>query len=559
MKQLSHECSANLKQIEDVLDGFFRDPTKSYELPILFPLFIQISGIFVMLEYERANALLMACRDMIEEFSRSGSKSTQSEHIRLAEGLSSIGFFIEALKYEQHDRNSLIESAINQFGSDVVAAAAIPLTISESTPVTDDELAASVPQEIADLPTEQTVEASVPGEANQGAQEALLAVFLEESTEALTDIATYIQACRNDPGDQESLKNIRRGFHTLKGSGRIVGLLKIAEVAWNMEQILDRWVSEGKSVTDELLDLISKVHHEFCGWCESLKEQSKVQQSTSEFLVPTEKPISGVEAKAEAEAEAKAKAEEEAKAKTEEEAKAKAEAEAKAKAEEEAKATAEAEAKAKAEEEAKATAEEEAKAKAEAEAKAKAEAEAKAKAEAEAKAKAEEETKAKAEAEAKAKAEAEAKAKAEAEAKAKAEEETKAKAAAAAAAAVAKARLDAQTESVAAASEIVTEAKPNIVIGEAVISPELFEVFTNEVKQHLATLESELDSLIGRPDKPVSHEFVLAAHTLAGISRNLKLEFIADIGHVMEQWLTFLSKKIYSARPIWSTTHEKCH
>ena len=36
---------------------------------------------------------------------------------------------------------------------------------------------------------------------------------------------------------------------------------------------------------------------------------------------------------------------------------------------------------------------------------------------------------------------------------------------------------------------------------------------------------------------------MLAAHTLASISRNLKLEFIADIGLVLEQWLTMLSEK----------------
>jgi hypothetical protein len=43
--------------------------------------------------------------------------------------------------------------------------------------------------------------------------------------------------------------------------------------------------------------------------------------------------------------------------------------------------------------------------------------------------------------------------------------------------------------------ETETESKLNVVIGDAVISPELFEIFTAEVNQHLATLERRLISI----------------------------------------------------------------
>ncbi|MCK5435325.1 MAG: Hpt domain-containing protein, partial [Nitrosomonadaceae bacterium] len=309
MAQLSHECCANLKQIEEVLDGFFRDSTKNYELPMLFPLFKQISGILVMLEYDRANALLVACRNLIEEFSRFDCEHKQSEQVRLAEGLSSIGFFIEALKYEQHDCINIIEAAINQFGSDVVAAA-VPLPVPKFVPsAPDDRLAPLVPAVLSDLPTVQ-IETTTFQEASPGTQEALLGTFLEESAEVLASIETCIRACRNDASDRDSLTTMCRGFHTLKGSGRTVGLLKIAEVAWSMEQILSRWLrlSEGKPVTDELLDLIAKVHQEFCGWCASLKEQNAIRLSTDELQVSIEGLASGTESEAETEAETEAEA-----------------------------------------------------------------------------------------------------------------------------------------------------------------------------------------------------------------------------------------------------------
>jgi len=142
MEQISHECGAGLKQIEEVLDSFFRDSSKSYELPMLFPLFKQISGVLVILEFERTNAFLVACRNLIEKFSRSDYEYKHSEHVRLAEGLSSIGFFIEGLKYDQHDRANIIETAISQFGSDIVAAAVPTVSneLAESTPIVSSDI-----------------------------------------------------------------------------------------------------------------------------------------------------------------------------------------------------------------------------------------------------------------------------------------------------------------------------------------------------------------------------------------------------------------------------------
>jgi chemosensory pili system protein ChpA (sensor histidine kinase/response regulator) len=477
MAQLSHECCANLKQVEEVLDGFFRDSTKSYELPMLFPLFKQISGILVMLEFERSNALLVACRNLVEEFSRSDCEYKQSEQVRLAEGLSSIGFFLAGLKYEQHDRDHIVEAAISQFGSDIVAA--VPLPIYEPVPTVS---VTSTPPVSSDTSIAEATSREVNPETET--QETLLEIFLEEAAEVLSSIETHIQACRDNPSDRKSLAIMSQEFHTLKGSARMVGLLKIAEVAWNMEQIMSRWLSEVKPVTSELLDLIENVHQEFRGWCASLKEHGEAQIK-KDGLTTTERLESGTEAE---EVEVKAETNAEVGAEVE------------VKAETNAKAGAEVEVKA----------------------------------------------------EINAGAGAEVEVEVEVELEVKAETDVKAGAEVGVVEAASEMEtidtiLDAQTVAATHISETATatETKPgiDIVIGDSVISPELFGVFTTEINQHLAALERELNSLIGSPNKPVSHEFMLAAHTLTSISRNLKLEFIADIGHVLEQWLVMLVEK----------------
>ncbi|MEE4376674.1 MAG: Hpt domain-containing protein [Candidatus Competibacteraceae bacterium] len=67
-----------------------------------------------------------------------------------------------------------------------------------------------------------------------------LEVFLEEAQGELESIREQLPAWRENLQDQEALSTIRRSFHTLKGSGRMVGLVAIGEFAWQYEQLLNR-------------------------------------------------------------------------------------------------------------------------------------------------------------------------------------------------------------------------------------------------------------------------------------------------------------------------------
>ena len=61
------------------------------------------------------------------------------------------------------------------------------------------------------------------------------------------------EACQNNPDDQASLTVIRRAFHTLKGSGRMVGLNDLGETAWRLEQLMNGWLNEKKAASSDLL------------------------------------------------------------------------------------------------------------------------------------------------------------------------------------------------------------------------------------------------------------------------------------------------------------------
>jgi chemosensory pili system protein ChpA (sensor histidine kinase/response regulator) len=99
----------------------------------------------------------------------------------------------------------------------------------------------------------------------------LLEIFLEEATDVAATIAEHLATCRQAPHDRESLTTIRRGFHTLKGSGRMVGLADLGEVAWQCEQVMNKWLKDEKPATPGLLDFVELARKSFSGWIESLK------------------------------------------------------------------------------------------------------------------------------------------------------------------------------------------------------------------------------------------------------------------------------------------------
>ena len=65
-------------------------------------------------------------------------------------------------------------------------------------------------------------------------------IFLEEFDDEIGNLDTLLPAWKLAPDDAETLRPIRRVFHTLKGSGRLVGAKVLGEFAWHVENMLNR-------------------------------------------------------------------------------------------------------------------------------------------------------------------------------------------------------------------------------------------------------------------------------------------------------------------------------
>lgn len=64
-------------------------------------------------------------------------------------------------------------------------------------------------------------------------------IFMEEARDVLAAIQEHYPNWRNNQ-DDEALQVVRRSFHTLKGSGRMVGAHIIGEFAWAIENLLNK-------------------------------------------------------------------------------------------------------------------------------------------------------------------------------------------------------------------------------------------------------------------------------------------------------------------------------
>ena len=166
-------------------------------------------------------------------------------------------------------------------------AASAPQAPSESAALAPDISFDLAPQEPSAAPGEASAQqvqpepaapaapAPIPVAAVAAAQapeveDELLEVFLEEAREVVVNGLAAIDQLHAEPGDLSEQTTLRRAFHTLKGSSRMVGLNDFGEAAWSMEQVLNAWLAEQKPMQPGLLQLSSDALRAFSRWADDI-------------------------------------------------------------------------------------------------------------------------------------------------------------------------------------------------------------------------------------------------------------------------------------------------
>src|SRR5690606_16392292 len=85
-------------------------------------------------------------------------------------------------------------------------------------------------------------------------------VFIEEVQEEISNLESLLPGWSSDLDNLDQAKPIRRVFHTLKGSGRLVGALTLGEFSWKVENMLNRVLDKTIQPTPAVVELIEHAH-----------------------------------------------------------------------------------------------------------------------------------------------------------------------------------------------------------------------------------------------------------------------------------------------------------
>lgn len=87
----------------------------------------------------------------------------------------------------------------------------------------------------------------------------IIEIFLEEAGEVSGTLDEFWPKYKTDHSDQDALTTVRRAFHTLKGSGRMVQAEIIGELAWSIENVFNRVLDGTVQAGDNLIALVDHV------------------------------------------------------------------------------------------------------------------------------------------------------------------------------------------------------------------------------------------------------------------------------------------------------------
>lgn len=86
----------------------------------------------------------------------------------------------------------------------------------------------------------------------------MLGVFIEEAMDQFNVISDAMIALRIDLHDESAQKDIRRAYHTLKGSGRMVRVGQLSEFAWANENLLNKIIDIGAEANESVMQQLEQ-------------------------------------------------------------------------------------------------------------------------------------------------------------------------------------------------------------------------------------------------------------------------------------------------------------
>jgi chemosensory pili system protein ChpA (sensor histidine kinase/response regulator) len=282
MGSVVDELRMTLAEVEKSLDQFFRQPHDKSPLREVPSQLAQMRGVFSVLGLDQPSLAALRMRTSVEQFLVDEiDEATARTGIfeKLGNSLGAMGFLIDMLSYQRALAKKLFvyDESAGEFkplmGRERLPEA--PALVPEITLATPSVLPAVAPAAVSGAKPVLLQPTAVPTSASEDAneEEELIDIFLEEAREVIHNGSQAVNALVQDPTNLAEQTTLRRAFHTLKGSSRMVGLTDFGEAAWSFEQLLNTRLAEQKPASDDLVKLTASAMQAFGRWVDDIARQ----------------------------------------------------------------------------------------------------------------------------------------------------------------------------------------------------------------------------------------------------------------------------------------------
>ncbi|SDM10828.1 chemosensory pili system protein ChpA (sensor histidine kinase/response regulator) [Janthinobacterium sp. OK676] len=285
---LAEEMKTGLRQVEKVLNAYYADAVGTGTAgaldgvaPVLEQLQQQLAG----LAQEDARAAVLQVDAAVRQLAGADAKAEANADARaealdeIAQNVSALGFFADML-----GRNA--QAASGRFHFDAAAGTfrALPfekVAAAGPVPLLDQALAPAAPAGMDAAPAVTDVDAE------------MLDIFIAEAREVLAFIDTTLALPREQAASGDHLAMLRRSFHTLKGSSRMIGLAQFAEAAGAIERVMNTWLAEARPVSDDLFTLLNYGWYQLSEWVAQLEGGAGREREPGMLLAAAERVREG--------------------------------------------------------------------------------------------------------------------------------------------------------------------------------------------------------------------------------------------------------------------------
>ena len=257
------ECIVNLARIKEAVSTAVQKPNEfsAQGLDNVPQLLRGITAGLLMLGKGRAVELMDAIGKQVRMLIEPGAPPPEPIRLeRVADAIVSIEYYMETLQNGRTDPWYMLDNAETCLKTlaDDDALARVPnlnLTSSEAAKTLKLDPAETIAMERTKRAHAATNPLIVVPEP-EAVDPQFVELFIEEAKEEIASVQKTFPLWDQNPMDLEALSSMRRSFHTLKGSGRMVGARAIAEFAWSIENLLNRIIDKTLSRTPGMMALL---------------------------------------------------------------------------------------------------------------------------------------------------------------------------------------------------------------------------------------------------------------------------------------------------------------